>query len=362
MKVRKRETRIRRALAGAAAVAVTGVVIAGVGSASAVPVTLKQSHTCDFPNIGLDPIKVAISVDLPTEIDADETVPPFDVSAITTVSANAADGIDLVNGKTIEGEAEAAVTIFRPGQQPFNATVGTTVEKTDVPSPPADFEVTATGSSPQLVFRYGGEGSIEVNSITLQNMVVRDSAGDPVALEGETVWGADCTLDAGEKKLLHTFTVNGDAPPPGAAAGGSSSSSGGDTGSTGGDTGSTGSSGGDAGSTGTTGGDTGSTGGDTGATGSTGSDTGSTGSTVGDTGTTGSTGDDTGGSTDGDTDSTGSNGTQLDTSVTSSDDDSLASTGLSTIGMLMATSGGMATLGIAAFHYLPRRIRGEGAI
>ncbi|MEU6004471.1 DUF6801 domain-containing protein, partial [Streptomyces sp. NPDC047197] len=90
MGVHKRQARARGALSAVAAAGlVTGLVTLSGGSASADPVKLTQKYTCKFPIINNDPIEVEITADMPATMKVGETVPEYDIKAVTKVSARA---------------------------------------------------------------------------------------------------------------------------------------------------------------------------------------------------------------------------------------------------------------------------------
>ncbi|TQK51707.1 hypothetical protein FBY35_2123 [Streptomyces sp. SLBN-118] len=209
----------RAALSAAVAAGlVTGLVTLGGGSASADPVKLSQKYTCKFPIINNDPIEVVITADMPSTMQVGESVPEYDIKAVTAVSQRAAQGLGVLGAVTLEGKATADVNVTLPGGDgslPFK--VANTVAKADIPNPAAPFQVTATGKSPGGLLTWAKEGTAEfdVTGMKLHNMIARDAAGDPVQLppNGDE-FAADCTLDAGQSTLLHTMTVEDGGTDP----------------------------------------------------------------------------------------------------------------------------------------------------
>lgn len=209
MGARQRKSGARSALAVAA---VGGVVagflgFAGAGAAQAAPAKLVQQYDCVFPLIGSDPIEATITAEIPTEIEVGTPSPAFAVNAATKVSARAAQGLGLVGGKTLEGKATATVTVYTPDGPLSGIGVENTVEKTNIPSPPADFTVNAKGNAPSLTFNTAGDARIEVNGIGLHDMIVRDANGKPIQLvTGKDTFDAPCTLKSTDK-VLASFKV-----------------------------------------------------------------------------------------------------------------------------------------------------------
>ncbi|NGO67722.1 DUF6801 domain-containing protein [Streptomyces boncukensis] len=217
-------SRVRSALAAAAATGLAAGMLsaAGAGVAAAEPAELHQEYSCTFPLIGGQPITIDISVDLPSVVEVGETVPPFDIAAVSTVPKAAADGMVLVGGKTLEGTAIADVTVDSP-QGGLDVKVPNDIEKTDIPNPTRDFEVNASGKSPQLQFGQPGEGKIHVNGIRMTDMQVRDANGEMIVFPGfpDGPFDADCKMTSSDT-LLHSFTIKdgggtdpSDPPDPG---------------------------------------------------------------------------------------------------------------------------------------------------
>lgn len=317
----------------AGVIGVTSAVLltCGTGSAVAVEAKLSQTYECKFPLIGADSLKVAIAADLPASIPVNTQTGAIKIDALSTVSSRAAQGLGLVGAKTVEGVASASATVNLPGGEQLDVGIDNTVEKANVPSPPKDFEVKASGSAPSLSFHRPGAATIDVNSITLK-LTARDAAGKVVQLPpfGD-VFEAPCTLKpTDQNKTLHRFTITGADP----------------TGPTPTPTGPT--------PTPTT---------TAGPTPSSPPPTGPAPTGPGSTPSSGTTGTPTApraGTTGG-----GSGGTDLTTHVNGPGDTPgdghgrLASTGVTTVGALLTGAGLLGAAGIAAVHYLPRRIRGE---
>ncbi|GAA0628026.1 DUF6801 domain-containing protein [Streptomyces crystallinus] len=328
------------ALGGSAALALAGGALLsyGVGSAAAVEARLSQTYECRFPLIGADPLKVAISAELPASVPVNTQTGAIRIDALSTVSARAAQGLGLVGAKTVEGTASASATVNLPGGGQLDVGVDTTVAKAGIPSPARDFEVRASGAAPSLSFRTPGAATLDVNALTLK-LTARDATGTVVRLPpyGD-VFEAPCTLEpADQNRTLHRFTITG-AGPTGPTPTGPAPSSPTPTGPS--PTGSATAGPGPTGPSPTGPAPTG-PGGTTGPTATVGP-----GPSLPPPGTTGAT----------------SGGTDLVTHVNGPGDGggSLAGTGAAAAGWLLTGAGVLGGAGIAAFHYAPRRIRGEG--
>ncbi|MEV2255639.1 DUF6801 domain-containing protein [Streptomyces sp. NPDC050147] len=197
---------------------VTGLLAITGGTAAAAPVQLDQKYTCKFPIINNEPIEIHISSDMPATMKAGETVPEYDIKAVTKVSARAAQGLGVMGAVTLEGKATADVVVTLPGGEgTLPIKVVNSVAKANIPNPAAAFEVNATGKSPGglLTWAKAGTAKFDVKGLKLHNMIARDASGAPVQLPpfGDE-FDAACTLDAGQATLLHTMEIQaGDTDP-----------------------------------------------------------------------------------------------------------------------------------------------------
>ncbi|MHC0433409.1 DUF6801 domain-containing protein [Streptomyces sp. O3] len=218
MGAQHKRSRTRRVLSTVAATGlVTGLVALSGGTATADPVQLNQTYTCTFPIISTDPIKVEITTDMPAAMEVGETVPEYDITAVTEVSERAAQGLGVMGAVTLEGKATADVNVTLPGGGNLPIKVVNTVAQADIPNPAAAFEVTATGKSPGdlLTWADAGTAAFDVTGLNLHNMIARDASGTPVHLPPfEDEFSADCTLDAGQPTTLHTMTIGGGEVDP----------------------------------------------------------------------------------------------------------------------------------------------------
>ncbi|MEU6820846.1 DUF6801 domain-containing protein [Streptomyces atriruber] len=198
---------------------VAGLVTLTPGVATAAPVQLDQKYTCKFPIINNDPIEIHISSDMPASMKVGETVPEYDIKAVTKVSARAAQGLGVMGAVTLEGKATADVVVTLPGGDgTLPIKVVNSVAKANIPNPAAAFEVNATGKSPGSLLTWAkpGTATFDVKGLKLHNMIARDSSGAAVQLPpfGDE-FEATCTLDAGQGTLLHTMDIQGGGTDPG---------------------------------------------------------------------------------------------------------------------------------------------------
>ncbi|WP_188113466.1 Ig-like domain-containing protein [Nocardioides humilatus] len=209
--------RPRRALALAATSALGVGLLAGAGTSSpaeAAPAQITLQYSCTYPLIGAQDLSVAITVGIPDHAQVGVPMPPFDVKAISTVSANTTSGLSLIGAKTIEGKAISHVSVTAPQVDLPDVQVPASVAKAAVPSSGA-FDLVATGQTPSLTFPQAGTGTIKIGALDL-NMTARNTAGDPIALPGgkpDGSFDAPCSLKPGQNTELATFSIVADPGP-----------------------------------------------------------------------------------------------------------------------------------------------------
>jgi hypothetical protein len=212
----------RRGLAVIVAGGLGAGLLVGLGTAPATAAaSLTLDYTCTYPLINQQDLRVAITVGLPESVEAGVPTAPFDIEAISTVSASTTSGLALIGAKTIEGTAVSHVNVQAPQVNLPDVQVGVTIPQTPVPASGA-FDIPATGQTPSLTFPAGGQGTIDIGNLDL-TMVARNSAGDPIALPGgkpDGSFDAPCKVKAGQNQRLASFPILGDPPantPPTAA-------------------------------------------------------------------------------------------------------------------------------------------------
>ncbi|KAA1426173.1 DUF6801 domain-containing protein [Nocardioides antri] len=205
----------RRGLAVIAAGALgTGLLVgSGVAPASAAA-TLTLDYTCTYPLINQQDLTVDIAVDLPAQAQVGVPTAPFDIEAISTVSATTTSGLALIGAKTIEGTAVSHVNVQAPQVDLPDVQVPVTIPPTPVPAS-GPFDIPATGQTPSLTFPEAGEGTIDIGNLDLR-MIARNSSGEPIALPGghpDGSFDAPCTVKPGQNQRLATFPIVGTPPP-----------------------------------------------------------------------------------------------------------------------------------------------------
>ncbi|WP_326595752.1 DUF6801 domain-containing protein [Streptomyces sp. NBC_01803] len=198
-------SRVTAALAASTVAAGGFMVVAGMDTASAEPVSLTLEYTCPFPLIGTQPISVDISSDIPSSIAVNEMTPPIAIEAITTVNAKTHQGLKTVASTTIEGSAVAEANIAAPGGIDLPLEVPIEIPKQDIPPAPpyTEFDITASGDAPEISFTEPGHGEITVGNLAL-TLTPRKADGSPTGLK---TFNSACTVVEGQDNVLAEFEV-----------------------------------------------------------------------------------------------------------------------------------------------------------
>ncbi|WP_309115912.1 DUF6801 domain-containing protein [Saccharothrix sp.] len=191
----------------------TGLVVAGllttVGTGSAAPVQVDKTltFTCPFPLIGNQVLSTRIraTIDTPTTVGGE--LKTTDFSATVTVPPTATQGLSLVGAATVEGSAEAGVTLDNAGSKLDIKIPGLTVPKTNVPAE-GSFDVVASGPVPTAVIPKAGTTTVTVGNYST-TLTPRKADGSETGLGTFT---SNCTLDPGQNAELVRFDVGGGGP------------------------------------------------------------------------------------------------------------------------------------------------------
>jgi len=207
MKLRNLETSVRKL---GPAIAAAAVMAGGASNVMAEQVSTELAFECPFPLIGTQPIRATISADIPNVASVGDIIPSFQVDAITVVNDDARTGLKLVQSATLEGVATSYNTVVTPGRT-VEQIVVLDIPPTPIPDTAGEFEVPATGFSPDhlITAEDVGENEIRVGALRLE-LVARTASGaiapPPI---GEIT--TDCVQLPGQDNLLQVVTVGGEA-------------------------------------------------------------------------------------------------------------------------------------------------------
>ncbi|ABM19239.1 choice-of-anchor D domain-containing protein [Marinobacter nauticus] len=206
MKLRNLNTSVRKL---GPAIAAAALMAGGASNASAEQVSTELAFECPFPLIGDQPIRATISADIPSVASVGETIPAFTVDAITVVNDDARTGLKLVQSATLEGVATSFNSVTTPGRT-VEQIVTLDIPPTPVPETSGEFNVPATGTSPEFLVTADDIGELEIRVGALRlDLIARTANGDiaPAPI-GEIT--TDCVQLPDQNNLLQTVTVGGD--------------------------------------------------------------------------------------------------------------------------------------------------------
>ena len=193
--------------ATAAALVLTGLAVgAGVSSAATTAVDKTLTFTCPFPLIGNQTLSVRIRASMSTPDTVGGDLVTTDFSATATVPPTATQGLALVGAATIEGTAQAGVTLDEAGT-PLDITIsGMTVPSTPVPAS-GSFDTVASGPVPTATITKAGTTTVSVGGFST-TLTPKKADGTPTGLGTFT---SDCTLTPGQDVQLISFQEIGRA-------------------------------------------------------------------------------------------------------------------------------------------------------
>lgn len=197
-----------RTVGAVAALVLAGLTVGtGVSSAATTPVDKTLTFTCPFPLIGNQTLSVRIQATMSTPDKVGDDLVTTDFSATVTVPPTATQGLQLVGAKTIEGTAQAGVTLNEAGT-PIDITIpGLTVPSTPVPAS-GTFDTVASGPVPTATITKAGTTTVGVGGFST-TLTPKKADGSPTGLGTFT---SDCTLDPGQDAQLISFEVSDSTP------------------------------------------------------------------------------------------------------------------------------------------------------
>ncbi|CRK57247.1 hypothetical protein [Alloactinosynnema sp. L-07] len=182
--------------------------VAGAGTGAAadqVRVDKTLTFTCPFPLIGLQVLKTRIQATFTLPAAPGDSVKTSDFKTTATVPSTATVGLREVGATSLEGTADAAVSVATSaGTLPIKLK-GLTVAKTAIPDGTA-FDMAVTGSVPEFA---PDEGHVSVTMKDYTAFVVPKKTDGSFTGIGDII--SPCTLDAGQNAELLSFDVG--APP-----------------------------------------------------------------------------------------------------------------------------------------------------
>ncbi|HVK25819.1 MAG TPA: DUF6801 domain-containing protein [Actinokineospora sp.] len=179
---------------------------AGTGAAAEqVHVDKTLTFTCPFPLIGLQVLSTRIQATFTLPAAPGDPVRTTDFKTTATVPSTSTVGLREVGATTLEGTADAAVSVVTSaGTLPIKLK-GLTVAKTAIPDGTA-FDMAVTGTVPEFA-PDAGHVSVAMKDYTA--FVVPKKADGSFTGIGDII--SPCTLDPGQNAELLSFDVG--APP-----------------------------------------------------------------------------------------------------------------------------------------------------
>ncbi|MEU5884820.1 DUF6801 domain-containing protein [Spirillospora sp. NPDC047279] len=215
--MQKKSARLRTGIVlGAATGLVAGLTGAmGAGTASAAPsaaaAAKSLTYTCNYPLIGKRQVKVDIETNVASKIGVNQSSGKIQVNFTATLGADTTDGLNAVDGATIEGAADAKANIVGPGYpNGLNVNIKNAIQPASIPAS-GPFQLKGYGEAPAVTFEEAGQVVAKLGAMDF-TILLKKKDGGPAALG---TFKAACTQDAGQDPTVVTAEiVDGDQTLP----------------------------------------------------------------------------------------------------------------------------------------------------
>ncbi|MBL4795068.1 MAG: choice-of-anchor D domain-containing protein [Pseudomonadales bacterium] len=193
---------------------VAGVgMLAGSGAASALVRDITVDFTCTYPLIGTQPLNLDGSADVPEIFIVGDAIPSFEVNVVAMLQGLTWTGMNIVSGKTLEGDVVVPTTI-----DAVNRLEGFEVEASfpaqPVPDLIGDFPLIITAFSPPLLAFTSdqvGEAELSLDGTMDLMIIARKDTGEGVifaeSLDDTGVFPVLCDAVPGSELSLGTSMV-----------------------------------------------------------------------------------------------------------------------------------------------------------
>lgn len=194
-----------------------GVTAAGMlatsGSANALLREINVDFTCTYPLIGTQPLNLDGSADVPLVFIVGEAIPPFEVTVTAMLQGLTWTGMNIVQGKTLEGDVLVPTTIDAVNRlEGFDVEAG--FDAQPVPPTNGDFPLFITAFSPPLAAftpDQVGEAGLSLDGTMDLMIIARKEDGTGVifaeSLDDTGVFPVICTAVPGAELSLGTSMV-----------------------------------------------------------------------------------------------------------------------------------------------------------
>ena len=176
-------------------VAAAGVLASSIASAS--PRQFTVDMTCNYPLIGVQPLTIAGEADIPDVFITEEEIPIFDIGVLATLKGLTWTGMNIVQGKSIEGLSFLPINLIAPNRNETYIVV-TPIEPQPIPDTAGDFTLDIFAQSPvitPLLPENAGVGEITLgNSMDLEILVRKGDGSKVFFAESDPVTGIFETL------------------------------------------------------------------------------------------------------------------------------------------------------------------------
>jgi len=189
--------------------------LAASGMASASLRDLGVDYTCEYPLIGVQPLRIDGTVDVPDTITVGEETEGFDIVVLATLQGLTWTGMSIVSAQTLEGNATMITSVVAPGRTDI-VTVIAQIEQQSVPPEniPNTFTLDIFSTAPSLdpyASENVGTANIALEPGMTMEILARKADGSPVIFaESDPATGifpVTCDTNAGATLTLGTTEI-----------------------------------------------------------------------------------------------------------------------------------------------------------
>ncbi|MEV7399869.1 DUF6801 domain-containing protein [Streptomyces sp. NPDC091267] len=183
-----------------------GGTLPGAQASQAWTIDAELAYTCDSP-AGKQPVKVAVTAELPDSARSGEAIQPEGVALEVTLPKELLAGTRGSDVAAVTAETRLAVDVAQKGQHARTEWIGNTAESVPVPDDEDALALRISGSVPYVRPGASGDLSFAAGALSVE-LAVKTANGTPAEPRGVSL---TCVLEAGADPALATVNVAGQA-------------------------------------------------------------------------------------------------------------------------------------------------------
>jgi len=205
-------SRLQTAIGAAALLTASGFTVAA-------PISLNFDYTCGYPLIGVQPLNLAGTADIPTQLTVGDVAGPYDISVIAMLQGLTWTGLNIVSAATLQGTVNFPLQIEGTN---YSRTMGLTpnLDEQSIPPENGDFPLNIEVSTDPIDdFDNSNLGAAEISmgDFTLNILAHKADGSAVIFAESDPATGifpVVCILNPGQDNVVATIEIIDAAVPP----------------------------------------------------------------------------------------------------------------------------------------------------